>query len=776
MKTLTFFLTQNLRVYITLICIVCIAHIAFAIEPIATIGQPPPDQYGFLSNQALLRASRTDIQIVHPLSEEIIDTFGIRTGYSDVVFSSKGTHSAILNYSKDTSTTTVNIWDTNARTQISEWEIEERIDITAFSPTQSLLATFIDDKIYLWNWQTGQLVGTMVGERRQLKDCYYVEHQRDNGKSTTEHCTSSTSAHDAVFTADGKHLIVASKRPDIEVWNVETRNLVGHFEGHSGNWVDSLAISPDGIHLASFEEESNLVYLWDVSTRQLLLKEPIGDEGISDLIFSPDSNYLYAADSNVYIFDTKSGQQIDNFGNDFPGLDQMVLSPDGKTLLMQHMNEVWDGGVAVLWDIESKQQLKVYAEYTGGEVRLSPNGQTMVSTDLHFIKIWDVPSRQVRMVIPSRYLFNRGVAISSDSQKIAYCKYPFVEVRDIQTGKVETQFQINSWMLEQTAFSPSGRWLAAVDSWHDLFILDVKNPENIQRIFTKIELESPNFEHIAFNENGEYLAATGRTEKNNNYKYWIMLWRRDGDNFEFQYAWNIPQYSSGSSSSLAFATSEDGSTVLAASEQNDTQIWKILTNKAELITTLSGAQYPIYFSADNQYLFTDRDGELQIWDWQSSTPIDHPSIPEFRSFSRDGSVLVSSDKTGRYLIWDATQLLPSELNPFGVEPNGKQFVTLGQIKRNQLLQNFPNPFNPETWIPFRLANESDVTIRIYTSSGKLARFISLGKMSAGDYSSQSQAIHWDGRNDNGEAVSSGVYLYTINAGNFSATRKMLIRK
>ena len=216
--------------------------------------------------------------------------------------------------------------------------------------------------------------------------------------------------------------------------------------------------------------------------------------------------------------------------------------------------------------------------------------------------------------------------------------------------------------------------------------------------------------------------------------------------------------------------------MLAVSGQNDTQIWRILTNKAELITTLSGAQSPIYFSADNQYLFTDRDGELQIWDWQSSTPIDHPSIPEFRSFSRDGSVLVSSDKTGRYLIWDATQLLPSQLNPFGVEPNGKQFVTLGQIKRNQLLQNFPNPFNPETWIPFRLANESDVTIRIYTPSGKLVRSLSPGKMSAGDYSSQSQAIHWDGRNDNGEAVSSGVYLYTINAGNFSATRKMLIRK
>ena len=126
------------------------------------------------------------------------------------------------------------------------------------------------------------------------------------------------------------------------------------------------------------------------------------------------------------------------------------------------------------------------------------------------------------------------------------------------------------------------------------------------------------------------------------------------------------------------------------------------------------------------------------------------------------------------MVWDVKNLI--SLLPYPVEPRGKQFVILGQIKRNQLLQNFPNPFNPETWIPFRLADKSDVTIRIYTPTGKLVRSLSPGIMSAGDYSSQSQAMHWDGRNDEGEAVSSGVYLYTINAGDFSATRKMLIKK
>ena len=101
---------------------------------------------------------------------------------------------------------------------------------------------------------------------------------------------------------------------------------------------------------------------------------------------------------------------------------------------------------------------------------------------------------------------------------------------------------------------------------------------------------------------------------------------------------------------------------------------------------------------------------------------------------------------------------------------------LGAVKRNQLLQNFPNPFNPETWIPFRLANESHVTIHIYAPTGQLVRRLSRGTMPAGDYSSQAKAVYWDGRNQIGEPVSSGIYLYTISTGDFSATRKMLIRK
>ena len=93
-----------------------------------------------------------------------------------------------------------------------------------------------------------------------------------------------------------------------------------------------------------------------------------------------------------------------------------------------------------------------------------------------------------------------------------------------------------------------------------------------------------------------------------------------------------------------------------------------------------------------------------------------------------------------------------------------------------LFANFPNPFNPETWIPYQLAKPSEVTITIYNMRGVVVRQLRLGHQAAGIYRSRSRAAYWDGKNETGESVASGVYFYTLTARDFTATRKMLIRK
>ncbi len=96
--------------------------------------------------------------------------------------------------------------------------------------------------------------------------------------------------------------------------------------------------------------------------------------------------------------------------------------------------------------------------------------------------------------------------------------------------------------------------------------------------------------------------------------------------------------------------------------------------------------------------------------------------------------------------------------------------------KSALLQNFPNPFNPETWIPFQLKDESDVVIRIYSLSGELVRELNLGHKPAGIYTTKDRAAYWDGKDRFGMPVSSGIYFYSINAGKLSATKKMIVLK
>ena len=90
--------------------------------------------------------------------------------------------------------------------------------------------------------------------------------------------------------------------------------------------------------------------------------------------------------------------------------------------------------------------------------------------------------------------------------------------------------------------------------------------------------------------------------------------------------------------------------------------------------------------------------------------------------------------------------------------------------------NYPNPFNPETWIPYQLAAPAEVTLMIYDMSGGVVRRLELGHQMAGMYRNRSRAAYWDGRNQRGESVASGLYFYTLKAREFVATRKMLIRK
>ncbi len=120
-----------------------------------------------------------------------------------------------------------------------------------------------------------------------------------------------------------------------------------------------------------------------------------------------------------------------------------------------------------------------------------------------------------------------------------------------------------------------------------------------------------------------------------------------------------------------------------------------------------------------------------------------------------------------------TDSLPLEVIP---AVNGAPSNTPQTPDKTALLSNYPNPFNPETWIPYQLAKSADVTLTIYNMRGVVVRELALGYKSAGYYTSKNRAAYWDGRNNLGEKVAAGVYFSTFKAGDYTATRKMMIRK
>lgn len=139
-----------------------------------------------------------------------------------------------------------------------------------------------------------------------------------------------------------------------------------------------------------------------------------------------------------------------------------------------------------------------------------------------------------------------------------------------------------------------------------------------------------------------------------------------------------------------------------------------------------------------------------------------------------------------YFDPDLRIILPSY---WAVEPLGKDTLSWGQLKqleqpsgisttvlKNRLYQNYPNPFNPETWIPFELAERSEASIIIYDATGRMIRTIKFGQLPAGIYTTKDRAAHWDGLDSFGEKVSSGVYFYQLQAGDYRATKRMLILK
>ena len=846
-------------VLILLLCLTLSSGIFAAVEPIGSLGQGVLHQAHFLPDGTVLRVMADRIEIVNPDTNTVIDKFAEGLNWVRVTLSPDGVWLAIAIDLGGTTKPSIEIWEIATRKLMHRLELElDRIHMVAFSTAAPLLAVTYRDQIDLWNWKDNDYLGEMTGERRPTKNCYSYSDSGGYGQS----CLSPPMVLSLVFSPDGNSLVVGSQRPDAEIWDVSTRKLVGHLEGHV-DWVTHVSYSPDGRYIATARPYSTRVYLWNVQTRQLIRAWRNGDEGeIQKLLFSSDSQRLYVAtqtwnwavDSNkrndcVRIFDVHTGAQLNEFGDEFFILEDFSLSPDEKVALFRYyISEV------VLWDVEHNRRLGFWADYLSGyDWKLSPDGRSLVMVNGAMMKIWDIPSRSLRKVIGPHSGTFRGLVISPDSQTIAIGQGLGIELRDIHTGEVTAQFDYY-YGLGTITFSETGKRIVA-----ERLIFDVGNPENRQ-VLDRLGYSSA----TAFSTGDTYLAARNRGDN------LIHLWEQQDGKYVYRYALHSPV-----NGTPTFIPSPDGVPVLAVVNSKRVAVWKLREQPQRLLILELDARGTIHFSGDGRYLFANGEDGLQIWDWREQKRIQHPPVPEYLAVSRDSSVILTwDDKTGQILIWDGRSLLPPEpavsydinrdgvVNVLDLVQAASQFGQIGtdlsgdvngdgkvdasdlghigsrlgeiaaapalpigdsnstisyhssavkhqfqaltalesldspsrgvHIARNLLktwlsrmepsvtetkvLPNYPNPFNPETWIPYQLAEAAHVQIRIYDVVGHLVRELDLGTKLASSYLSKPQAAYWDGGNDMGETVSSGVYFYTLEAGDYRRTRRMIIAR
>jgi len=194
-------------------------------------------------------------------------------------------------------------------------------------------------------------------------------------------------------------------------------------------------------------------------------------------------------------------------------------------------------------------------------------------------------------------------------------------------------------------------------------------------------------------------------------------------------------------------------------------------------------------------------GDKVILKWRTESEINNLGFKVYRSTELDGDYI---KVTPTFIVGAGTEATPREYSftdedvavgstyyyyiedvDFSGKTNrshiievtvGKQTITRIIPIKSSLFQNFPNPFNPETWMPYQLAQDASVTVCIYNLKGQLIRTIALGQKAAGTYLAKDRAVYWDGRDNVGEKVASGMYFYTLQAGEFIATRRMVIIK
>ena len=527
-------------------------------------------------------------------------------------------------------------------------------------------------------------------------------------------------------------LASASLDGTIRLWNTATREhqqrLIGHTEG-----VLTLAFNPDGDTIASGSTDGT-IYLWDVASGQHKQTLIGHTDYVRSVVFSPNRGTLASGsdDGTIRLWDTAFGEHQQTLTGHTDYVFSIAYSSDGDTLISASLDDT-----IRLWDTISGAPVQTLNGHTSGvlSVTLSPDGETFASASLDgTVLLWNFspPTNMYATVSFSP----SPVQSPAIGEQLAFSL-------SIADGSTVAGYQAT------VRFDPSAlRFLESTNGDYlpsDAYVIPALIAENsITFAATSLggetngsgTLTNVTFEVVTPKASTLTLSNVRLTDSAGRISYarvksgqvtepMLLTGDLNGDGVV-----NVQD--------LALVAANFSQTGENLADVNGDEIVDIvdLTLVAGAIMDAAGA--PAAWGRDAKIAFTRTD--VQRW------------LREAQQITRTDPIF----QRGIYML----QQLLAALTP----------------NETALLPNYPNPFNPETWIPYQLAAPADVTFTIYAADGKVVRTLGLGHQPVGTYQERSRAAFWDGNNEIGEPVASGVYFYTLTAGNFTATRKMVILK
>ena len=675
---------------------------------------------------------------------------------------------------------------------------ERRVTSIQFSPDSRLFASAgsrWDDvvsedvgEIRVWNAYTGEHRVTLDGHQRRVNSI--------------------------AFSPDSKTLVSASST-EVLLWDTQTWQLQDtqdRFQGHT-RWVESLVFSPDSTTLAS--GIGNEVWLWNAQTGRL--RNILADHWLTveSLTFSPDGQLLASGSiEEITLQDIATGRYVPWIRLHGNWNSPVVFSPNGQTLAMRRFDgPIW------LRDVNTGELQVILEEdnYSVDALVFSSDGKTLAGTGKEGdIWLWDAQTGKRHDTLYGRRAWSYSLAFSPDGKTLASCSEDRTirlwNVRNLADGRLRHVLRGHTEAVLSVAFSPDGHTLASgsvdgtVRLWHtDSF-----------RHRATLSGQSDSVTSVAFSPDGRTLAS-------GSWDGTILLWEvppspaafvriepshveappigehlhvnvniSDGKNVRgYQFAVQFD------SSSLRYISSTNGDYLpgdafFISPILNDEQVTLVATSLAGVGTgagTLAVLTFEVIGRktstlALSELVLSDSAGETSDSFVQNGWLLEPPWDLNF-----DGVVNVQ-DLAIVAAHFGETNAGAADVNRDGVVDIRDLVVVASGLdiaigaapglsllpEETALLPNYPNPFNPETWMPYRLAIDGDVTLTIYDVHGQVVRHFALGYQPAGPYQRRSRAAYWDGKNKLGEPVASGVYFYTLTTTDFSATRKMLIRR